>query len=600
LLLRLGDLAVDEIDARAHIDGRRATDELTKARRTIAVTLAGQARIIPVEYASRYRDGLGVPLPQGLPETLLEPAPHAALDLVRRFARTHAPFTAAEFARRYGLGQSTAEALLKELAASGRLLEGDFRPGGTGREWCDPDVLQTIRRRSLAKLRHQVEPVEPAVLGRLITHWQGVVRRRAGLDALLDAIEGLQGAPLIASILETEILPARVEGYQPSDLDALTTAGEVVWSGLEPLGEHDGRLALYLTDHVARLRREPTLGELPERERAIVEHLERNGASFFATLHDAAGGGYPGDTVDAIWTLVWAGAITNDSLHAVRAFTQPPERKNRKQRSRTTHRTFRSRRMAPATAEGRWSLMTARSAVKVSATESATALAQQLLARYGVLTREVATAENIAGGFSAVYDVLKALEDAGRIRRGYFASDVGATQFALPAALDLLRSLRELPDEPEVVVLAATDPANPYGTILRWPGSSRGLPSRSTPEGRAKAGLPSRSAPEPEGRAKAGPTRSAGSVVVIVNGALAAYVSRGARQLLAFLPEDEPVRSTMARAISTTLARLGLLVQEINGLPAAAHPLAAFLIEAGFSPSAMGFQIRQGSFGRGA
>jgi ATP-dependent Lhr-like helicase len=600
LLLRLGDLALEEIDARAHIDGRRATDELTRTRRTIAVTLAGRVRIVPVEYASRYRDGLGVPLPQGLPETLLEPAPHAALDLVRRFARTHAPFTAAEFARRYGLGQSTAEALLKELAASGRLLEGDFRPGGTGREWCDPDVLQTIRRRSLAKLRHQVEPVEPAVLGRLITHWQGVVRRRAGLDALLDAIEGLQGAPLIASILETEILPARVEGYQPSDLDALTTAGEVVWSGLEPLGEHDGRLALYLTDHVARLRREPTLGELPERERAIVEHLERNGASFFATLHDAAGGGYPGDTVDAIWTLVWAGAITNDSLHAVRAFTQPPERKNRKQRSRTTHRTFRSRRMAPATAEGRWSLMTARSAVKVSATESATALAQQLLARYGVLTREVATAENIAGGFSAVYDVLKALEDAGRIRRGYFASDVGATQFALPAALDLLRSLRELPDEPEVVVLAATDPANPYGTILRWPGSSRGLPSRSTPEGRAKAGLPSRSAPEPEGRAKAGPTRSAGSVVVIVNGALAAYVSRGARQLLAFLPEDEPVRSTMARAISTTLARLGLLVQEINGLPAAAHPLAAFLIEAGFSPSAMGFQIRQGSFGRGA
>ena len=159
---------------------------------------------------------------------------------------------------RYGLGRSTAEALLKELAATGRLLEGDFRPGGTGREWCDPDVLQTIRRRSLAKLRHQVEPVEPAVLGRLITHWQGVVRRRAGLDALLDAIEGLQGAPLIASILETEILPARVEGYQPSDLDALTTAGEVVWSGLEPLGEHDGRLALYLTDHVARLRRAPT------------------------------------------------------------------------------------------------------------------------------------------------------------------------------------------------------------------------------------------------------------------------------------------------------------------------------------------------------
>ncbi len=212
----------------------------------------------------------------------------------------------------------------------------------------------------------------------------------------------------------------------------------------------------------------------------------------------------------------------------------------------------------------------------MSATESATALAQQLLARYGVLTREVAAVENIAGGFSAVYDILKALEDAGRIRRGYFASEVGATQFALPAALDLLRSLKDVPDEPEVVVLAATDPANPYGTILRWPDA--------------------RSADD-RGR---GPTRSAGSLVVIVNGALAAYISRGARQLLAFLPEDEPARSTTARALAATLARLGLLVHEVNGLPAAEHPLSPYLIEAGFSPSAMGFQIRHGGFGRRA
>jgi ATP-dependent Lhr-like helicase len=352
-----------------------------------------------------------------------------------------------------------------------------------------------------------------------------------------------------------------------------------VWGGLEPLGEHDGRLALYLTDHVAKLRREPTLselGELPGRERVILAHLEQNGASFFATLHGAAGGGYPGETVDAIWTLVWAGAITNDSLHAVRAFTRPADHRSRKPKARAVHRTFRSRRMAPPTAEGRWSLMSARAGAKVSATESATALAQQLLARYGVLTREVAATENIPGGFSAVYNILKALEDAGRIRRGYFASEVGATQFALPAALDLLRSLKDLPDEPDVVVLAATDPANPYGTILRWPDVRSG---------------------DDRGRA---PTRSAGSLVAIVNGALAAYISRGARQLLAFLPEDEPARSTTARALAATLARLGLLVHEVNGLPAAQHPLSPYLVEAGFSPSAMGFQIRHGGFGRGA
>jgi ATP-dependent Lhr-like helicase len=576
LLLRLGDLSVDEIDARANVDGRRAADELTRARRAISVTLRGQARLVPVEYASRYRDGLGVPLPTGLPEAHLEAAPHAALDLVRRYARTHAAFTSAEIAERYGLARSTIEALLKELAAIGKVVEGEFRPGATGREWCDPDVLQSIRRRSLAKLRHQVEPVEPAVLGRLVTHWQGVVRRRRGLDALLDAVENLQGAPLIASILESEILPARVEGYQPSDLDALTTAGEVVWGGLEPLGEHDGRLALYLTDHVAKLRQPRALIDLPERERLIVDHLAQNGASFFAALHEAAGGGYPGETVDAIWTLVWNGVVTNDSLNAVRAFTRPPERSRRKaaQTARAA-RSFRSRRVAPPTAEGRWSLITARLGAAISPTESATALAQQLLARYGILTREVAAAENVSGGFGAVYDILKALEDAGRIRRGYFASGVGATQFALPAALDLLRSLKEQPDEPEVVVLAATDPANPYGTILRWPEATQGRDQR-------------------------GPTRSAGSLVVMVNGALAAYISRGARQLIAFLPDDEAATSSTARALASTLARIGLLVHEINGVPASQHPLAPYLVEAGFSPSAMGFQIRHAGLGRGA
>jgi ATP-dependent Lhr-like helicase len=575
LLLRLGDLSVDEIDARANVDGRRAVDELTKARRAIAVALRGQPRIIPVEYASRYRDGLGVPLPTGLPEAHLEAAPHAALDLVRRYVRTHAPFTSAEVAERYGLGRSTVEALLKELGAGGKVVEGEFRPGATGREWCDPDVLQTIRRRSLAKLRHQVEPVEPAVLGRLVTHWQGVVRRRRGLDALLDAVENLQGAPLIASILEGEILPARVEGYQPSDLDALTTAGEVVWGGLEPLGEHDGRLALYLTDHVAKLRQPRAPADLPERERLIADHLARNGASFFAALHEAAGGGYPGETVDAIWTLVWNGVVTNDSLNAVRAFVRPPERSRRKAQTARAARSFRSRRVAPPTAEGRWSLIAARLGAAITPTESTTALAQQLLTRYGILTREVAAAENVSGGFAAVYDILKALEDAGRIRRGYFASGVGATQFALPAALDLLRSLKDEPEEPEVVVLAATDPANPYGTVLRWPESTQGRDQR-------------------------GPTRSAGSLVVMVNGALAAYISRGARQLLAFLPDDEASQSSIARALASTLARIGLLVHEINGLPASQHPLAPYLVEAGFSPSAMGFQIRHAGLGRGA
>jgi ATP-dependent helicase Lhr and Lhr-like helicase len=575
LLLKLGDLTIEEISLRASIDAAAAIEELTYARRAVVVSIGGDSRVIPVEYAGRYRDALGVPLPQGLPESLLGAVANAAQDLARRYARTHPPFTTADFASRYALGRATAESVLRDLAATGRLLEGEFRPGGTGREWCDPDVLQSIRRRSLARLRKQVEPVDPPVLARLVTTWQGVVRRRAGLDALLDAVDNLQGTPLAASIFESEILAARVEGYRASDLDALTAAGEVVWCGLEPLGDRDGRLALYLTDHFARLRRAPAAADLSPRERAIVEHLEGAGASFFAALHEAAGGGYPGETVDALWNLVWRGLLTNDTFHALRAFVRPPERRARKARGDT--RPFRTRRVAPPSAEGRWSLLRDRTAQHVSPTEAAAALAQQLLSRYGVLTREVAAAEGIAGGFGAVYDVLKAMEEAGRIRRGYFVGGVGATQFAVPAALDLLRSLRDLPDEPEVVVIAATDPANPYGTILHWPETT---------------------GDDAGGR---GPTRSVGALVVLVNGALAAYISRGARQLTAFLPEEEPARGTVARALAGRLAALArgedggipLLIADINGTSASEHPLAPYLVDAGFSPSAMGLQMRR-------
>ena len=575
LLLRLGDLTQPEVAARSRLDTAAAIEQLSRARRVITVSIGGAQRLLPVEYAGRYRDALGVPLPQGLPESLLERSPNAASDLARRYARTHGPFTTEEFAARYALGQSTAHTLLKELASSGRLLEGEFRPGGSGREWCDPEILQSVRRRSLAKLRKQVEPVEPQVFTRLLTHWQGLVRKRSGLDALLDAIENLQGAPLPATIFESEMLAARVEGYNPADLDALCAAGEVVWCGVEPIGDRDGRLALYLTDHLPRLRTVPDAEDLGGRERSIVTHLESEGASFFGALHDAAGGGFPGDTVEAIWNLVWKGMITNDTFHALRAFTRPPDRRTRK--SKATGRAFRSRRVAPPSAEGRWSLLAQRIGKRVSPTEWSTSLAQQLLSRYGVLTREVAGAEGIFGGFSAVYDVLKALEDAGRVRRGYFVSGVGATQFALPAALELMRSLRETPDDPEVLVIAATDPANPYGTMLKWP-----------EQGMA----------ESAGR---GPTRTVGAQVILVNGTLAAYIPRGGRQLLAYLPEDEPQRSAIARPLAARLASIakgqesrgGLLIEEINGVPAADHPLAAVLLDGGFYSSAMGLMVRR-------
>jgi len=584
LLLHLGDLTRDEAEARSVMPIDPALDALARDRRAIEIHAHG-IRYIPVEYAARYRDALGVPLPPGLPASLLEPTRDAPLDLARRYARTHGPFTTAEFAARYALGRSMAEALLKTLAAGGRLLEGEFRPGGSGREWCDPDVLQTIRRRSLAKLRKEVEPVDPAVLARLVTAWQGVTRPRAGLDALLDVVENLQGAPLPASILEGEILAARIDRYSPSDLDALAAAGEVVWRGVEPVGDRDGRVALYLTDHLPRLWRSPMVSELSTREQAVVDHLRRQGASFFAAVHDAAGGGYPGETVDALWDLVWKGIVTNDTFHALRAFTRAPGKRPRK-KARQPGSTFRSRRVAPPSAEGRWSLLADRVSARISDTQWSTATAQQLLARYGVLTREVAAAEGIAGGFGAVYDVLKALEDAGRVRRGYFVGGVAATQFALPAALELLRSLRDAPDDPEVLTLAATDPANPFGTTLKWPAVAK-----------ASAG-PAAAGDGDEDAAGRAPTRTVGALVILVNGALAAYLPRGGRQLVVYLPDDEPARSSTGRALARALAALarddqrgGLLVAEVNGQDPARHPIAPYLIEAGFNPSAMGFQM---------
>src|SRR5437762_11424652 len=310
MLLSLGDLSDAEIGARTiSADVARSINALVTARRALPVRIAGDPRFIAVEDAARYRDALGVPLPVGLPESLLQPVRDPLGDLALRYARTHAPFTAFDFATRYGLSAAPAEALLMRLAAEGRLIEGEFRPGGTRREWTDAGVLRMLRRRSLARLRHEVEPVEHAVLGRFATAWQGVVRpvlslvegrRRLGADALLDAAEQLQGAPLLASILETEILPARVGAYDPADLDAVMAAGEVVWVGVEALGERDGRIALYLADHLPRLlppevrsNADTATPKPSARERAIVDYLQSHGASFFGPLHEAVGGGYP-------------------------------------------------------------------------------------------------------------------------------------------------------------------------------------------------------------------------------------------------------------------------------------------------------------------
>ncbi|MGA7859576.1 MAG: DEAD/DEAH box helicase, partial [Terracidiphilus sp.] len=457
LCLRLGDLSRAELALRAsHPSVLESIDRLVRSRRLLDLRIAGERRLIAAEDAARYRDALGIPIPPGLPTALLEPVAQPVLELVRRFARTHGPFTLREPAERFALDPAVIENALRQLAHEGRILEGGFRPGGLHREWCDAEILRQIRRKSLAKLRREVEPVEQHTLARFLTHWQGLLSPRRGghvhLDALLDAIENLQGAPIPASLLETSIFPARIADYDPAGLDTLIAAGEVAWAGVEPLGERDGRIALFLADKLPLLAQQRPITEpLNEREQMLLAALESTGASFFDPLHQAIGGGYPGESIDALWSLVWRGLVTNDSLHALRAYILRPE-SARTPRRVQTGTVFRSRRTTPPTAQGRWSLLPIRSAAPRSrttmsnpglasetlesknppqpgapsfrrfsdqrvgdhnplsasaptTTEASHALALQLLSRYGILTRESVAAENVPGGFSAVYDV---------------------------------------------------------------------------------------------------------------------------------------------------------------------------------------------------
>ena len=636
LLLRLGDLSRDELRVRCvSSEVAESVDRLLRARRTLEVQVAGVKRVIAVEDAARYRDAVGVPLPPGLPTAFLQAVPDALLDVVRRFARTHGPFTTREAAERFGVPSVSVEAVLQRLVQVGRVQEGGFRPGGVHREWIDVEVLRQIRRKSLARLRKEVEPVEQKVLARLFTRWQGVVQPRRGLDALLDVIENLQGAPLPASILETEILPARVTGYRASDLDTLIAAGEVVWVGLEPLGERDGRVGLYLAERLPLLwppqrqvvekqvlrsaqndnkRGDAVQGSaqndikksaegesspavdgngLSEKETEVVTYLRARGASFFQELHDGVGGGYPGETIDALWSLVWRGMVTNDGMAALRAYCDRPTgstaKNGRPAAAKRVHNQagFRSRRTTPPTVQGRWALQANAFVTGTDqagrGTEWSHAEGQQLLARYGVVFRETAQAEGLPGGFSAVYDVLKAMEESGRIRRGFFAAELGATQFAMPAAVDLLRSLRveRQEGEAEMVQLAATDPANPYGALLKWP------------------------APPDQGSTL---TRSVGAKVILCDGALAAYLRRGNPNLQVWLPEEEPARGQVGRSLAEFLVgrvrmvregeedvpgRAGMLIASVNGVAVAESPMARFLLDAGFQAGAMGFNVRR-------
>ncbi len=552
--------------------------ELERDRRVLRVRVAGEERWAAIEDASRLRDALGVALPIGVPSAFVEPVADPVGDLVSRYARTHGPFRASEVAERLGLGPAVVLDALRRLAADRRVLEGEFRPDATGTEWVDPEVLRRVRARSLAALRHEIEPVPQSAFARFLPAWQHVARPLRGIDGLVQVVDQLGGVALPASAWESLVLPARVEDYSPAWLDELTATGEVVWSGAGSLPGDDGWVRLDLADAVPPPLDPVPLPELADVHRAVLEVLSGGGGYFFRQLATAVGSTDDGELATAIWDLVWAGRVTNDTLAPLRTLLGGGRRR-RTAPARPRTRAYRYARPAmptqsgPPTVSGRWSLLPDPAAAAGSETARMAAAAERLLERYGVVTRGSVVAEGMRGGFAAAYRVLSGFEESGRARRGYFVEGLGAAQFALPATVDRLRTFAREPDEtapadPVACTLAATDPANPFGAALPWP-------SPDDPEQRGHR-----------------PGRKAGALVVVVDGELALYLERGGRTVLTFA--REAALPAAARSLAATVRRSGgrLRVERADGAFVVGTPLGDALRAAGFSESPQGLHLR--------
>jgi len=555
VLRRLGTLSTDEVAARSKDDDPAAILKTLEAdRRVIGVRVAGRDQWAAVEDASRLRDALGTALPPGVPDVFLEPVPDPLGDVIGRFARTHGPFTIADAAEAFGLPIAVVANHLATLENTGRVTRGAFLPGGREQEWVDTEVLRRLKRRSLALLRKEIEPVDQATFGRFLPVWHGVGKspRSRGQTQLTETLKQLQGAVVPASVLERDILEGRLD-YRPDVLDRLMVAGDVVWVGRGALGPRDGRVSLYFRDHLPRLHLNPDV-ELPTRvlHQRIRKHLVDRGASFFGDLYAAAEGGDPDEVLDSLWDLVWSGEVTNDSLGPVRAFLAG--RRPRKQGRPSVPSKF------PPAAAGRWYLVADLLDGPVEQTVAATAWAEQLLERHGVVTRDLVAAESIPGGFTGLYPVLTRMEETGRVRRGYFVEGLGGAQFALPGAVD---RLRQIVAAGGIDVLAATDPANPYGAALPWPQRAGG-----------RAG------------------RSAGAYVLLADGELAAFVERGAKRVLTFTEDPERLDRTAVGLGEIGRRRKRMTVETIDGSPVRDTPLGRLLEQKGFTDSYKGMTYR--------
>jgi ATP-dependent Lhr-like helicase len=561
LLRRVGDLREDEIAARTLGDAAAFLSALITAKRASRVRVAGELRVIAVEDAALYRDALGVAPPRGVPAVFLEPLPEPEVALISRFARTHAPFTRAELGRRYALPPERADAVLQQLELRGEIVRGALRPGGSGEELCDAGVLRRIKQRTLQRLRGEVAAVPAAAFARFLPAWHALDAPGEGVLRLQEAIVQLEGTPLPISDLERAILPARVRDFTPAMLDELGAIGWLTWVGHGALGVSDGKIALYRRAQVAALLQPATVDEaaLPALQRTLLAHLAQRGACFFVELQ-RAGGASSDDVLAALQDLIWQGLVTNDTFAPLRAFGAP------KSKSPRAH----GRAIARASG-GRWSLVRDLARGEIAITTRVHARATKLLERYGIVTREVALIEDLPGGFSAIYAVLRAMEEAGKIRRGYFVEGVGGAQFALPGAVDRLRAQANT-SELRAVALSAVDPCNPFGWLLPWPGD--------TPEN-APAALK--------------PRRSAGAVIVLVRGEPIFYLGSGGKHLITFPAARE--REMLAAAVlalrDVASRRRGksLRIEQIDGRSARSSELAAELLALRFTAGYRGLEL---------
>ncbi|MDF3337279.1 ATP-dependent helicase [Mycolicibacterium septicum] len=583
LLRMLGPLTESEIAARATTDTIGGwLDGLHAAKRALPVTYAGQTWWAAVEDIGLLRDGVGAPVPVGVPAAFTESVDDPLGDLIGRYARTHGPFTTAEVAARFGLGLRVTADVLGRMAVDGRLVRGEFVDDLPGDQWCDAEVLRILRRRSLAALRAQVEPVSTAAYGRFLPAWQHVgSTHSAGIDGLAAVIEQLAGVPIPASAVESLVFGQRVRDYQPAMLDELLASGEVMWSGAGQIGGSDGWVAFHLAETAPLTLPVPAEIEFTDTHRAIMETLGHGGAYFFRQLTDDAA---ESELKTALWELIWAGWVTGDTFAPVRALLSGPRRSGtpaHRQRQRPPRLSRYSvarphARAADPMVSGRWSALPG---AEPDSTVRAHFQADLLLSRHGVLTKGAAAAEGVPGGFATLYKVLSAFEDAGRCQRGYFVESLGGAQFAAASTVDRLRSYLDGvdPQRPEyhAVVLAATDPANPYGSALAWPDRGGDDTHR--------------------------PGRKAGALVALVDGQLVWFLERGGRTLLSFTSDADTQRAAAgALAELVSIGRMpSLLVERINGVAvldpcvdAARAAVQDALTGAGFSRTPRGLRLR--------